>query len=364
MENSCMYLARASEFTLSTNAPSGTQPKGCKYSVHLAKPEKYMSLKKLSLALATVSCLLLASCATDNKPQTLTYFDGGEEVLFTNAKNAIASKNYTTAEELLTQLKLQFPFGQERYNAELLQIQTAYATQNYEAVLTRTGSLLATNSPLLQEKGDYVLVHRAMASFESNRSFFQKLFNLDVKDNDLNNTIQAIGDLKTLVQNFPASPYAPFAAEMSNYLTDLVAAHYVDVAQHYIKFDNPLAAYKRANTVVLNYPDSPYAPQALKVLEQAATLSKFDYTAEIAKLQETIDKAGTRPLIKTAPVMPQLDPLTYNQKPVESKAEVSTEAPAAAAPATNTATKASTTTKTSTSNTSSKTPAKSTATKK
>lgn len=322
-----------------------------------------MSLKKLSLALATVSCLLLASCATDNKPQTLTYFDGGEEVLFTNAKNAIAAKNYTTAEELLTQLKLQFPFGQERNNAELLQIQTAYATQNYESVLSRTGTLLANNSPLLQTHGDYVLVYRAMAAFESNRSFFQKIFNLDVKDNDLHNTIQAIGDLKTLVQNFPQSPYAPFATQMSNYLTDLVAAHYVDVAQHYIKFDNPLAAYKRANTVVLNYPDSPYAPQALKVLEQAATLSKLDYTAEIAKLQESIDKAGTRELIKTAPVMPQLDPLTYNAQPAATAAEATPTPEATPAATTNSSTNKTTTTssKTTSSKTStSKTPAKST----
>lgn len=244
-----------------------------------------MAALKFKLASTLLAALALAACSS--KDQTVNYFAGNESQLYNQATQALENGKYTNAEQLLTQLSLQYPFGNYNTQVQVMQAYSYYKADNYSLAVSSVDKFF-TNNYVGAQYGDYMLILRVLSTIEGNRGFFQNLFNLNPADNDQTDFDVASADLQTLLKNYPNSPYADYARELLTYVTYIQAESNFKVAQTYLKYGNPLAAYKRANVVVYNFPDTTYAPKALELIQQAATQINLDVSAEVKAIQEKI----------------------------------------------------------------------------
>lgn len=275
-------------------------------------------MKKFTLALAGIAILALASCANTEKPQSLTYHAGNEQVLYTTALQSIATKDFKKASDVLTQLNLQFPFGALKYETDVLDTYNAYIQEDYASAISRATTLLnSNNKDFLAKYGDYVLLVKGISLAESNRGFFQKLFNLNIKDNDLTNIQYAIGDFDALVKNFPQSQYKEYATQLRDYYVDIVAEHNLDVAKFYMKHTNPVAAYKQASIVVATFPNTVWAMPALEVQQQAAKQLGLDLSEDAQAIKDKLAAEQVRPRVAKLPAPIDMRPsmlVTYVQE--------------------------------------------------
>lgn len=274
---------------------------------------KNSKLKLASLVLATVA---LAACSS-TKDQTVNYFAGNEAQLYQQATTALKSNNFKAAEPVLTQLSLQYPFGDFSEQVKVLQAYNYYKADNYALTLASAESYLQKSS---HKYADYVLLLHALASVQANRGFFQSLVNTNPADNDQSDINSALQDLGILLKQYPDSKYAPYARELAKYLTNIQAEHHYKVAQTYLKYDNPLAAYNRAMLLVYSYTDTVYAKKALGLIEQASKELKLDQSAELAAIKEKVDnfKDVEEPASKM-PKVPNLMPEFLQQDTSETK---------------------------------------------
>lgn len=275
-------------------------------------------MKKFTLALAGIAVLALASCANTEKPQSLTYHAGNEQVLYNTALQSIATKDFKKASDVLTQLNLQFPFGALKYETDVLDTYNAYIQEDYASAISRATTLLnSNNKDFLAKYGDYVLLVKGISLAESNRGFFQKLFNLNIKDNDLTNIQYAIGDFDALVKNFPQSQYKEYATQLRDYYVDIVAEHNLDVAKFYMKHTNPVAAYKQASIVVATFPNTVWAMPALEVQQQAAKQLGLDLSEDAQAIKDKLAAEQVRPRVTKLPAPIDMRPsmlVTYVQE--------------------------------------------------
>ncbi|RIY35730.1 outer membrane protein assembly factor BamD [Psittacicella gerlachiana] len=266
-----------------------------------------MAFNKLKLVSGIVLAVALTACA--NKEQTVTYIAGNEQTLYAKAVSDLQQNKNTSAEQVLTQLSLQYPFGQYRTQVSVLQAYNDFVRKNYDMSAAQIDKYFQAypnkaNAPY----GDYMLLIHALSSFQANRGFFQNLFNMNPADNDTSDIQAGLTDLRTLLDYYPNSAYHAFAQELFNYYADVVAESNYKIAAFYLKYNNPLAAYKRANVVLINFADSYYAKPALEVLYQASTELGLNYQAEYEAIKARLENITPRPLVKKAPTLPSYAP--------------------------------------------------------
>lgn len=262
---------------------------------------------KIRHYLAIAMCAVALAGCSNSKPQTVQYFQGDEEQLYVKAADSLLAGKYSAAEPIITQLTLQFPFGLHKNETQVLQAYTSYKTDNYELALSQINKYFQGLGTKVTPNGDYMLLLHALSSIEANRGVFQNLFNLNRADNDLQDIQVAITDLREIKKFYAASPYITYASNLENYLTNLVAQHNYKVAEFYLKYDNPLAAYKRANIVLINFPDSEYAKPALNILKTAGKKINVNLDPQVAQLASQI---ASRTPVKAITEMPQPIDLT------------------------------------------------------
>lgn len=274
-------------------------------------------MKIRQLATLALCAVALAACSS-NKVQTVQYFQGDENTLYAKAADSILAGKFSAAEPVVTQLTLQFPFGRFKNETQVLQAYTSYKTNNYELALSQVNKYLAAyGSRAVAPYGDYMLLVHALASVDANRGLFQGAFNLNRADNDLTGVQVAISDLREIIRFFPGSPYREYAAKLENFLTNTVAQHHYKVADFYAKYNNPVAAYKRANTLLINFPNTQYARPALEILKKSAQAQGLDFTAQVADLEKQLDGIKVEPAVTKFPEPGNLTPefLREYQKP-------------------------------------------------
>ncbi|RIY31940.1 hypothetical protein CKF54_05735 [Psittacicella hinzii] len=266
-----------------------------------------MDLKKLKLVSAIGLAVALVACSS--KEQTVVYIAGNEQMLYDKAVSDLQNNKNTAAEQVLTQLSLQYPFGQYRTQVQVLQAYNDLVRKNYDLAIAQVDKYFQTTpSKAGVPYGDYMLLVHAISSFNANRGFFQNLFNMNQADNDTADMQTGLTDLRTLLDYYPNSQYREFAQELFNYYADKIAESNYDIAAFYLKYDNPLAAYKRANVVLINFADSYYAKPALEIMHKASKVMGLEYQAEYDAIKARIDGVTPRPLVTKAPSLPSYAP--------------------------------------------------------
>jgi outer membrane protein assembly factor BamD len=219
-----------------------------------------------SVLAAALAALLLAACSGLNSSDDETV-GWSVEKLYTEAKDAMSSRDWLKAVKYLEKLEARFPYG--RY-AQQAQLEVAYA---YWKEGERASAIAAAerfiklypNHPNV----DYAYYLKGLINFNDQPGALWWLTTPDISDRDPKGSRESFAAFREVVTRFPDSKYAADAAARMRYLVNALASHEVHVARYYMRRGAYVAAANRAQYAIKSFPQAPAVEEAVFVLVKA-----------------------------------------------------------------------------------------------
>lgn len=238
--------------------------------------------------LAVVLCaLIITACAGKNRPEdddpTLLNAGKSQEellkealTLYRDARERLESSDYSEALQRYDHLKARFPFSDFATQAELEGIYAHYRSFHPDEAISAADRFMRDHPR--DTRIDYVLYVRGLTNFQTGESAFEFVPGYDPTRHDMGSARRAFDDFAQLVQRYPDSRYAADARQRMLYLRNRLARHELHVVDFYVRRGAFVAASRRAEEILSDYPGSPASYEALALLERsynAAGLKKL-----------------------------------------------------------------------------------------
>lgn len=225
---------------------------------------------------------------------------GEAQRAYSVAHDLLATGDYETAEQRFTALVTRYPFTDYATQAELEKIYAQYRSFKSDEAITAADRFLREHPR--HPHADYILYVKGLVDSSRDNSFLD-LLPVDKDKRDSQNARRAYDDFALLIQKYPMSVYASDARKRMLYLRNRIAAHELTVVKFYIKRGAWVAASKRAENIIFEYPGAPATADALLLLQQCyANLGLKAQTDEVRDLvagNAASIKAANAPAIKT-----------------------------------------------------------------
>lgn len=245
-------------------------------------------------SLAVLVLVTLAACSSIQEKDETKNLTGGE--LYAQAHEAFQDGRYDSAIKRLEKLQSRFPYGRYAQQAQM-EIAYAYYKQGEPApalsALDRFIKLYPNHAQL-----DYVFYLKGQINFdETLNSAGVKYFNQNPSERDPQSLRDAFEAYKELTSRFPESRYAPDARARMLYLMNTLATSDINTARYYLRRGAYQAALNRAQTVIVNFPESAETRTALEIMVQAYDKMGLDELKNDTQrvLALNIAKDGVRP---------------------------------------------------------------------
>jgi outer membrane protein assembly factor BamD len=216
-----------------------------------------------SLASLLAAACLLAACGsapTKEDPNSLA----AVEKLYAEAKSDLNNGSYDQAIKALERVEGRAA-GTLLAQQALLDISYAqHKSRDKAAALASINRFikLYPSSPVL----DYALYLRGVINFNDNMGILSSISRQDLSERDQQASRDAYQAFKQLVDQFPASRYAPDAQARMDYIVNALAAYELHVARYYYRRGAYVAAANRAQQSVLEFPQTPSNEEALYIM--------------------------------------------------------------------------------------------------
>ena len=250
-------------------------------------------------SLAVFLLLSLVACSSDpaKEAENLT-----ADELYAKAKESLKDNDYEKAVKQFEKLQSRYPYG--RY-AQQAQMEIAYSYYKHSEPAPALAALdnfvkMYPNSAHL----DYVYYLKGLINFNENiNSLFGTMFKQDPSERDPSALHDSFNSFKELVTRFPDSKYTPDARLRMQYLLNTLASSDIHVADYYLRRGAYIAAANRAKSVLIDYPQTPQAREALQIMVQAYDAMGMKDLRDDAQrvLDLNIAKDGVRPETKETP---------------------------------------------------------------
>ncbi len=250
----------------------------------MSKPIKWWRASSQSAWRAWAACaalaFTLAGCGLlpEVKDETSGW---SADRLYKTAHDAMLEGNYTRATKMFEVLESRFPYG--RYAQQAI-LESAYA--NWRAgepttAVAATDRFIRTypNHPNV----DYAYYLKGLVNFREDQGLLGYVYELDLAERDPKLMRESFAAFRELVAKFPASVYAEDATARMQYLNNALAMHEVNVARYYYNRGAYVAAANRAQTALLNYPQTPAGEPALDLLQKSYEKLKLPQLADDSK---------------------------------------------------------------------------------
>jgi outer membrane protein assembly factor BamD len=206
---------------------------------------------------------LLGGCSIFSKEQEPTrtveeYFQRGHE--------ALNDGSWDLSIKEFEKLRSVYPYGSWSEQASL-ELAYAYYRNNEPQSAVREVEEFIRMYPK-HARLPYALYVKGIARESTTRSFLDNYIS-DPSRRDSEPLRQAYQDYLTLIQRFPNSEYANDAKLRLVRLRNSLARHEMQVAEFYVERQAWLAAAKRAQYVLENYPQTPSSQRALQIMSQS-----------------------------------------------------------------------------------------------
>ena len=205
--------------------------------------------------------MALAGCATDLQDETAGW---SAQRLYSEAKDAMASRDWPRAVKYLERLEARYPYG--RY-AQQAQLEIAYAHWKDNE---RASAIAAVERFLKMypnhANADYAWYLKGLVNFNDQYGMFSWFTSPDMSDRDPKSARESFAAFKEVVTRYPDSKYTADAALRMRYLVNALASHEVHVARYYMKRGAYLAAANRAQYAIRHYAQAPALEEAVFVL--------------------------------------------------------------------------------------------------
>jgi outer membrane protein assembly factor BamD len=237
-----------------------------------------------------LGAVLLAGCAGRGQRETRS----GADLVYDAAAKSMESGNYTNAIRLLEILEARFPFSNQSKQAQLDLIYCYFKDGQREAAVDAATQFERENPT--HPRVDYALYMRGRAYFSGQRSWYHKLFRVDLNGRPPKDVDEAMSAFTQLVQRFPDSAYAPDSRQRLIFLRNRLAAYEMGVARYYASRGAWVAALNRAQFVMSQYDGSPATGEALAMMVDAyGKLGMQDLAADARKVLAANYPEGTPP---------------------------------------------------------------------
>lgn len=227
--------------------------------------QRCILIMKKFVLLGLVVVLFLTGCSkpyVQDPYKKYTKYSAAD--LYQRAQHAMQKHNYETAVKEYEALDGLYPFSEQAQRSRMDVIYAYYMNED------QTSTVIAADRYLhLQPRSkyaDYVYYMRGVASFSKGQSWLQKRFNVSPADRDPERLMEAYQSFRSVVDRYPNSIYRKDCELRMAYLRNLIAEHYMRVANYYYSVDAYVAAADRASNVVSHFQGAKQVPDALAML--------------------------------------------------------------------------------------------------
>lgn len=219
----------------------------------------------------------LAACSSNpDKAPARNPFKAGEvsqreqrlqaSQLYAAAHESLESSDYDVAVQRFNALATRFPFTEYAIQGQLETVYAEYRAYKSDEALIDADHFLR-DFPR-HAHADYVQYLKGLINFERERGI-EGMLGLDVSKRDVTSLRRSFDDFQLLVQRYPNSKYIGDARLRMIDLRNRMADHEMTVVRYYMRRGAYVAAAKRAEQIVAQYPGSPITVEALESLEDA-----------------------------------------------------------------------------------------------
>ena len=216
----------------------------------------------LLLSLFFVASPMLTACSggSDKDDDETVYKEEPADELYSQARAALAERNYDQAIELFDEVERQHPYSDWAARAQIMAAYTHYDRQKYDdAVLTLERFVKLHPG---HESADYAYYMIALCYYEQ----------ISDVGRDQSVTKQAMDALREVIKRFPNSDYARDAKLKVDLTEDHLAGKEMMIGRYYLEQEEYLAAVNRFRLVIDAYQTTSHVPEALHRLVETYML--------------------------------------------------------------------------------------------
>lgn len=267
---------------------------------------------KLTLA-ATLAALLVAGCSSDPnklpptnpfKPEQRSAREMRLEAsqLYRAARESLDTSDFATAIERYDRLVQRFPFSEYATQAQLEKVYAQYRNYDHDSALAGAERFLREHPR--HAGAAYVQYIKALANFDREEGLSDML-GLDATQKDMGYSRRSFDDFGLLVQKYPNSPYAADARQRMIYLRNRIAESEMHAVRFYMKRGAFIAAAKRSEQIISQYPGAPVTLEALVTMEQSYRALDLKPQADEAAALIAANNGRVAPPLTPPPSRPQ-----------------------------------------------------------
>jgi outer membrane protein assembly factor BamD len=211
-----------------------------------------------------LALMLVAGCATDRNADQQRLARLEPSILYKRGSQAVKAADYQEAVAVFEALVARYPFTPEARQARLDIIHAYYRLGEKESAKDAAETFIRENPA--HERLDYVWYIKGLIDYERTAYTVERWLRVDLTARVPKSAADSFESLKTLVTDFPRSPYAADARRRMIYLRNRLAGYEMQVARHYMERGAWVAAAQRANQTIEQYDGSPAVKDALRVM--------------------------------------------------------------------------------------------------
>lgn len=200
--------------------------------------------------------------------------------LYRLGREALESSDFTTAIQRYTQLSLRFPFTDYAVQGQVEKTYALYRNYQSDEALAEADRFLRDYPR--HEHVAYVQYIKGLVNFDRDRGFSEAV-GFDTTRRDTGNLRRSFDDFALLIQRYPNSPFVADARARMIYLRNRLAQHELTIVEYYIRRGAYVAAAKRAEQIVAQYPGAPATVEALDLLADSYSALGMDAQAADAR---------------------------------------------------------------------------------
>lgn len=218
------------------------------------------------LSLLLLCWLALAGCASNDESEEDAFIADIVEA-YETAQKAVRAGNYRRGIQIFEALQARFPFSDLAKEIQLELIFAYYKNGSQEQAIEAADTFMRENPT--HDKLDYALYIKALAYYEKDPGFLERLFRKDLTNRPPKEADLAYSTLRRLVERYPASPYSPDAEQRMLHLKNRLASYENTVADYYLRRGAYVAALNRAKDSLERYNGAPGNEESLRIMIDA-----------------------------------------------------------------------------------------------
>jgi outer membrane protein assembly factor BamD len=253
-------------------------------------------LRPFAVAIITLTAVLGAGCKSDAEKKkkelaedAIVVGKSDEELereaglFYAKAHKSLSDGDYQIAVEAYDRLARRYPFTDYAQQAQIERIYALYRSSDPDKAMSAAEKFIREHPR--HPHVDYAQYMKGLINFERQPSFMDFLAFDDAR-RDVGYERSSFDDFALLVQKYPTSQYVGDARNRMIYLRDRIARHDLAIVDFYMRRGAYVAAAKRAEQIIAQYPGSPASYEVLGMLEECyRRMNLSDQADEVARLR-------------------------------------------------------------------------------